>query len=220
VRRSRLHVTRHDRTGIQPKKTMRRNPFIDVELSQAIIVTIHQDSLIREKLTSDKSEIAFPVLYVIAKAQKSRDFLPDCELAGVLLSNVLGCWVDVNSEARALPVSKRLTTAELIDHGIARSYQVLIAGPDFEASVAAGASPEAQHLVSSGTNQVVMLSLPYVATAKADKATFRIVKFDKSKGGWVDVGSQNVNLSKHLLTARVSAVGKFTVVEEIRPTHR
>jgi len=41
------------------------------------------------------------------------------------------------------------------------------------------------------------------------------VKFDELKGRWVDVGLQSVRVAKHVVAARVSSAGRFTIVAEV-----
>ncbi len=62
-----------------------------------------------------------------------------------------------------------------------------------------------------------MLSIPYEPRGLARDAKVRIVQFDSPRGRWAAVpGPQKVDESKHVVTARISEVGKFTVVAETR----
>ncbi|HXC31346.1 MAG TPA: hypothetical protein VNZ56_02670 [Verrucomicrobiae bacterium] len=60
-----------------------------------------------------------------------------------------------------------------------------------------------------------MVSIPYEPRGLARAATVRIVRFDDLRRRWVAVPApQKVDESKHIVTAGISGMGKFTVVAE------
>jgi hypothetical protein len=89
--------------------------------------------------------------------------------------------------------------------------------PTFRATTDGNGRRNCEQPAWSTRHSIVELSLPYDA-GRASGMRLRIVKFDQRKARWLDAGPQTVNFSKHVITARVSAVGKFTVVAEARPT--
>ena len=89
----------------------------------------------------------------------------------------------------------------------------VVVGAFVNVSARPGAS---QRLAKSTRDSIAELSLSYDA-AIAHGARLRMVKYDQRDGRWLDVGAQTVNASKHLVTARVSTVGKYTIVAETLP---
>jgi hypothetical protein len=118
--------------------------------------------------------------------------------------------VVVSTEPRAQPVSKRTMSAEINNHGTLRLNRVFV--------VAAIVDVSSQPQQTLADSTIAELSLPYDAMAIAPGTNLRMVKFHQPKGRWVDVGDQSVNVSKHLVTARVPAVGRFTLVAELPPS--
>ncbi len=119
--------------------------------------------------------------------------------------------VEVSTESYGQDISGRITSGKFVDHGTSGLDRVAVVGPLVDVRARLGTS---QHLASSTTRSIAELSLPYVATITPG-AHLRMVKYDERKGRWLDVGAQSMNVSKHLITARVSTVGRYTIVAEM-----
>lgn len=123
-----------------------------------------------------------------------------------------GLQVSISTEPSAQTISQRTARAELINHGAPRPQRVLVVGPLVDVAAVPDAAPATQALISSASHPIIELSLPYVASARSKGTNLRMVRFDDATGRWLDVGGQSVSAAKHLVTARVSAVGRFTIV--------
>ena len=130
-----------------------------------------------------------------------------------------GLQVTVSTKAQVQTVSERNTIAELIDHGALRQHSVLIVGPSVNVTETHAESAAVKSLATSKTDQIVELSIPYDATTFLPGTSLRMVRFDKSKDRWIDIADQYVTVSKHLITAHVLAVGRYTVVADMSRTH-
>ncbi len=123
--------------------------------------------------------------------------------------------VAVNAEPAAQQISGGSTLAELADaHGRLRLYSVDIVGPSVEISDRSGAARPLQRLTSSARAPIIVVSVPFNAATIAPGTRLRLVRYDTRSGRWLDVRDQSENVSRHLITARVSTIGKFTVVAE------
>jgi hypothetical protein len=126
----------------------------------------------------------------------------------------------VSTQPQTQSVAGRNTSAELIDGGAVKLHSVSVVGSLVDFSAARDAAPAAQILTGSKTDRAIELSLPYDVASVTVGTNIRMVEFDRTKGHWVDIGDQYVTVSKHIVTARVSAVGRFTVVAETPKAQR
>jgi hypothetical protein len=103
----------------------------------------------------------------------------------------------------------------VIAPAVSGTGSALIVGPTIEMRSRKAGDQRAHH-----TNAHVlagMISIPYEPRGLAREGKVRIVQFDDQHRRWVSIpGNQKVDESKHLVTAAISEVGKFTVVAEIR----
>jgi probable HAF family extracellular repeat protein len=136
-----------------------------------------------------------------------------------------GLRVEVSTEPKVQAASERNMGAELISHGALKLQKVSIVGPLIDVAVAE-VSPAVNALatlkadqVTYKTDQTVELSLPYDATTVTPGTNVRMVKFDQITQRWIDIGDQFVVVSKHVATAHVSAIGRFTVVVVAQRIH-
>ena len=98
-------------------------------------------------------------------------------------------------------------------------YRLVVVGPFVDISAKPDASPRAPRLATSKrAADFFELCLPYYGPATSRGIRFRMVTLDKSTGRWLDVEDQFENASKKLISARVSKVGRFTMVAEVPPT--
>jgi sugar lactone lactonase YvrE len=142
----------------------------------------------------------FSLKIPVASFEKARNLADDIQ-------------VSVISQTKTQAISQR-TSAELIDENAPRHHEVVITGPLVDVT---DRSSQLQSRVASA-NQIIELTLPFNAAGKEPGTRFRMVRFDQSKGQWVDVGAQSVTVSEGSVTARISALGRFTVVAEA-PRH-
>ena len=126
-----------------------------------------------------------------------------------------GLQVVVSTKARTEPVSERRTSAELDDHNGLKVRNVVVVGPSIVVSAKANAALFPTGGANSADRAIVELSLPYERRAAVSRKKIRMVKFDELKGRWVDVGLQSVRVAKHVVAARVSSAGRFTIVAEV-----
>jgi probable HAF family extracellular repeat protein len=104
------------------------------------------------------------------------------------------------------PLSQHTAIVGLIERGASSPVRALIVGPFLDVSAAAG--------------RIMQISVPYdVKTAGAGR-NLRLVRLDQAKGRWVDVGTKSINVAQHLITARVSISGRYTIVMETQSTDR
>ena len=129
--------------------------------------------------------------------------------------------VAVNAEPATQQISGGSTLAELADaHGRLRLYSVDIVGPSVEISDRSGAARPLQRLTSSARAPIIVVSVSFNAATIAPGTRLRLVRYDTRSGRWLDVRDQSENVSRHLITARVSTIGKFTVVAEVGAANR
>jgi hypothetical protein len=88
----------------------------------------------------------------------------------------------------------------------------LVVGPTIEMRSRKAGDQQADH--TNAHLLAGMISIPYEPHGFARQDDVRIVRFDDQHRRWVSVsGSQRVDASKHVVTAAISELGKFTVVE-------
>lgn len=118
------------------------------------------------------------------------------------LSNVLK--VVVRNEPASEDPGGRRTDAALIRNG-----RPFVTAAKIEALTVEIANADPAGLPSM---DLIELSLPYNPKLEAQGQDIRLVRFDKALGRWVDVDDQYVTVSRHTVTAHVTANGRFTVV--------
>ena len=121
--------------------------------------------------------------------------------------------VVVGTQPTVRDAKERATRAELIDGGALRLRSVFIVGP----SVDLAPTPRAQQATAYSNPATFELAMPYNPTGIPLGARLRLVEYDQGKGHWIEVKNQSVNTSRHVLSARVTTPGKFTVVAEEAP---
>jgi probable HAF family extracellular repeat protein len=129
-----------------------------------------------------------------------------------------GLQISASTKPETQTVAERTTSAELIERGALTPVDVSVVGPLVEIAAAPAAAPEVRSFTNHATEREkersIELSLPFAGSEATLEANIRLVKFDGAKGQWVDIEDQYVTLTKHLVTARVSSLGRFTVVAE------
>lgn len=122
----------------------------------------------------------------------------------------------VTTQALSRPELERWIATEPAEQG-GSQRRLLIVGPTVELRDHA-MGKGLQHNTLGGTNALVgTVSIPYQSRGLSPRALIRIVKYDDRRGRWVRIGSQTTDKTKHLVTALISGVGKFTVVADIPP---
>ena len=119
----------------------------------------------------------------------------------------------MSTESRLQSFAKRAArVAPLTSGGAAESQSSTIVAPLVELSAAKALEPRLEQLLSGRRARMGFhLTLPYhLASAQTTQA--RLARFDKTKHIWVEVANQAMNASKHLITARVMALGQYTIV--------
>lgn len=122
--------------------------------------------------------------------------------------------VVVSTEPRSESLSARVTSVEFAGKGGSRALRVLVAGPLVDVNAVSNKPSALPILVNSKFHRIVELSLPYDATVIGRGIKPRLVSFNRITGQWLAVRDQSVNASKHLVTARISTPGRFTIVAE------
>jgi hypothetical protein len=119
----------------------------------------------------------------------------------------------VSTETLTRPAAERTATADMFEHDTLARHRAQIVGPVVDVTPDAQLSKTFRSRAKTRAQPVMELSITYNPKVSAVKARRRMVTFDKATGHWVDVGPQTEYPSTHLIRARVSGVGRFSIVE-------
>jgi probable HAF family extracellular repeat protein len=135
--------------------------------------------------------------------------LPNIELARTAAEAL---QFTMSTESRVPAFSKRAVhEASLTSSAESRSSTIV--APIVELSAADSLKPQLEKLLFEARGGLgFRLTLPYHLASAQTKTQARLARFDKTKRLWVDVANQSTNTSKHLITARVMALGQYTIV--------
>jgi probable HAF family extracellular repeat protein len=125
----------------------------------------------------------------------------------------------MSTESSIPSFSKRtIRVAPLTSGGSAESRSTTIVAPIVEISAANSLEPRRQQsLFGTRGRMGFHLTLPYHLASAQIKTKARLVTFDKDRHVWVEVANQSLNASKHLITARLVALGQYTIVATSSP---
>lgn len=121
--------------------------------------------------------------------------------------------VIVSAQSAAQDATRHATQGQVIDRGASGLGFVMLAP-----LVDMGARTQTHSSGLATPPPTVQLAIPYAITRLSPGASVKLVEFDRRKNRWMDVEGQFVDAARHIVTARVTAAGRFTVVNEL-PSH-
>jgi probable HAF family extracellular repeat protein len=116
-----------------------------------------------------------------------------------------GLHVTASIQPRVSPVADRKVSAEFIDNGALKLHTAVFVGPIIEIASGSGAPVVAK---------AMQLAVPYDASLATPGANLRMVVFNPASNRWVDLQDQIINVEAHLVTAQISALGRYAVVAQ------